>query len=442
MSMSSGRHSYNFFSSLIAILLTMGFVPNAKTQGKETVLYDFGARGTGSYPQGPLVMDANGNLYGETLVGGRYLDGSIFELTPQQDGTWKRTRLYDFPGGSQGAYPSGGLTIDSAGSLYGLTGAGGSESVTCGDGFGCGVIFELSPSVNGEWNYTVLHIFLGNEDGYGPYDVSAPLILDQAGNLYGTSENGGKSECIDGCGTIFELNRSLGWLKSTLRAFDGAADGGYPIGNLVFDSSGNLYGTANRGGASGHGLVYELSPLPNGDWQETVLHSFSGADGDGPQAGLAFEGSNLYGTTAAGGSTSDCPSVGCGVVFELSPSASGWKEFVLHTFTGGVDGKLPEAGVTIDSAGNLYGATVGGGLSSCSTGFGSGCGAVFQLLPRAGGRWQEKVLHAFTGERDGVGPVSSLIVDSAGNLYGASPNGGAAICSYYCGLVFEITPTN
>ena len=233
----------------------------------------------------------------------------------------------------------------------------------------------------------------------------AGLILDKAGNLYGTTSGGGAYNE----GTVFELMRKAGghWTERILHSFKGGADGSHPSANLIFDTSGNLYGTTYAGGVHASGTVFELTPEATTGWNEKVLYAFGSYSGDGtsPSAGLTLDGSgNLYGTTYQGGADSS------GTVFELIPKASGgWTEKVLHSFGQGKDGASPYASLIIDAAGNLYGTAFHGGAD--------GFGTVFELTPKAAGKWAEKVLHSFNG-KDGKYPSASLIFDASGNLYG------------------------
>jgi uncharacterized repeat protein (TIGR03803 family) len=218
---------------------------------------------------------------------------------------------------------------------------------------------------------------------------------------------------------------------------DSLKSGIYP-GILVFDAAGNLYGTG--GGGSGYcnlvgpcGVIFELSPTPLG-WTESVLHDFSGLDGAFPSGGLILDATgNLYGTTKVGGG-SGCGGAGCGVVFELSPTSSGWTETVLYTFTGGTDGGEPYGGLTSDGRGRLYGtASIGGSSSKCS----SGCGTVF-TLSNTSNAWNFSVLHSFTGGSDGAEPSAALVIDSTGNLYGTAAAGGKASCTGFRLQVAEL----
>jgi uncharacterized repeat protein (TIGR03803 family) len=269
---------------------------------------------------------------------------------------------------------------------------------------------------------TVLLSFDKNEEGY---ELPAGLIFDASGNLYGTTYWGGK----DNYGTVFELTLTAGgsWTEAVLCGFNGE-DGSGPEASLIFDGAGNLYGTTYNGGEYGYGTVFELTPTAGGAWTKKVLHSFNdnGEDGYGPFASLIFDASgNLYGTTYNGGTYS------WGTVFELKPKAGGsWAEKVLHSFNdNGTDAARPYASLIFDASGNLYGTTGGGGTYSLGT--------VFELKPKAGGGWAEAILYNFDDNgRDGWGPVASLIFDAVGNLYGTTSQGGA----HNHGTVFEMKP--
>jgi uncharacterized repeat protein (TIGR03803 family) len=252
-------------------------------------------------------------------------------------------------------YPQSGLVFDAAGNLYSTT----SDEGPLGDGSA----FELTFNGSG-WTETTIHAF----DGPDGSTLKPTSILDASGNLYGTAQTGGTY----GAGTVWELTPQVdgSWTETTLYSFTGGRDGANPVmqSGLISDSAGNLYGATQNGGAHGDGTVFELSPLAGGTWGETVLHSFRGRDGSGPQAGLIFDvAGNLYGETFYGGADND------GVVFKLTPGASGsWSETVLHSFHGG-DGSNPRFGLVLDAVGNLYGTTYAGGHY--------GDGTVFEITP-------------------------------------------------------------
>jgi uncharacterized repeat protein (TIGR03803 family) len=278
---------------------------------------------------------------------------------------------------------------------------------------------------------SILHTFTGGGDGGRPY---AGLTIDQAGNFYGTTSAGGA-----GYGTVFKLTHSGStWILSTLYAFQGGNDGGYPAARVVFGPNGALYGTTSGGPNAGAGTVFRLGPPSHPclsihcPWTETVLYRFTGEDdGGSPGYGdLAFDAAgDIYGTTTGGGA--DCsPYYNCGVVFELSRSGGSWTESVLHSFSeSGNDGLIPYGGVVLDSAGNLYGTTVLGGIDNG--------GVVFQLT-QSGSSWTETVLHSFGGLNDGVGPIGGLIMDRQGNLYGTTASGPGEGNG---GTVYELQPS-
>jgi uncharacterized repeat protein (TIGR03803 family) len=330
----------------------------------------------GYTPYAGLIFDSSGNLYGTTRFGGAHGEGTVFELIPKSDGTWKRKVLHNFnPNGEDGTYPTCALIFDSAGNLYGSTGLGGAHNN--------GTVFKLTPVAGAGWSETVLHNFNPNgKDGISPY---AGLVSDSAGNLYGTTPGGGAHSY----GTAFELTPKTGggWTEKVLHNFNGEA-GAYPKGSLTVDKAGNLYGTTIEGGAYGDGVVFELTPEAGGGWTEKALHNFnpSRKDGVSPYSGLIFDAAgDLYGTTIEGGGHNG------GTVFELSPgTGGGWTETVLHRFDDkSTDGNTPYASLIFDAAGNLYGTTYSGGVY--------GAGTVFELTPQAGD-WTETILHNFSDQ--------------------------------------------
>jgi len=277
----------------------------------------------------------------------------------------------------------------------------------------------------------VLYAFQSSPDGSSPL---GPLIFDSKGDLYGTTYGGGA-----GYGIVFEVgpNGSGGWKETILYTFQGGSDGANPSAGLIFDQAGNLYGTTSAGGANKDGTVFELSPSGSGEWTETVLYSFgaSSSDGVAPSSPLIFDPlGNLYGTTELGGVSSYCGSVGCGTVFELIRNGSGgWTETVLYNFgANSADGGRPVSPLIFDRKGNLYGTTAEGGSGGCTLLF-IGCGTAFELSPKGSGGWTETVLYNFLGGangQDGEGPAAGLIFDQAGNLYGTTEFGGNSGCSY------------
>ena len=327
----------------------------------------------GLSPSGGLLFDSAGNLYGTTF-GVRGGFGAVYELTPTASGFWNETTLHIFSF-ADGVSPNGTLIFDAVGNLYGVAAGGGLGTGTrCTNrAGGCGTVFELSPSASG-WTETVLHDFTHNIDGANP---RGGLVMDAAGNLYGTTTAGGGNSGVD-FGTVFELSPMADgeWMETILHIFknNGHQDGLEPNGSLVFDAAGNLYGTTVVGGSIGFGTVFELSPQIDGSWQETILSNFAGqGDGLEPFSGVIFDASgNLYGTTSSGGTGSG------GTVFELSPSLDGsWTKTVLYNFSNENEGSVGMGSLTLDGSGNLYGATEG---DSC----GHGCGAIFELSNSGG----------------------------------------------------------
>jgi len=423
----------------------------ASAASKERILYSFRSGADGAYPGTSLVFDAAGNLYGTTPAGGYGCGvngcGIAFKLTPGADGKWTETVLHSLCARCSDWLKPSSLAFDSAGNLYGVFTYGGSQ-VCNADGAPCGQVFELMPSKSGPWSEKIL-VGFGGKFGWGP---SGGLISDSAGDLYGATLFGGHGVCDeldDGCGTVFELSPQEDgrWALKFLYGFDGE-DGGNPVASLVFDRAGNLYGSSQEGGAAGCGLwgcgaVFQLTPRAHGRWKLTNLHHFGGGNnGSVPNGGLIFDSAgNLYGTTQAGGrgNCEDDGSIGCGTVFELIPGADGkWTYKVLHEFeNNGKDGYFPNGGLVLDNAGNLYGTTIVGGPGGRSCSDYDGCGMVFELTPGTNGKWTERIVHSFKNDgKDGISPRAGLVMDQAGNLYGTTSNGGEA--GY--GTVFEITP--
>jgi hypothetical protein len=403
--------------SVITLLLTVAWGANNPTAA---VLYTFTGGIDGGRPGAGLIADSHGNLYGTAASGGKtcgdFTCGVVFELSPTPIG-WKETTLWQFTGGSDGWAPSSTLLRDSHGNLYGTTDAGGNSG--CYLGNGCGAVFELS-LVNGKWQETTLWEFTGGNDGGNPL---AGLIFDSAGNLYGTASEGANPGCgADyGCGTVFELSPSEGgWAETTLYAFTGGSDGGEPEAEVIFDAAGNLYGTAVDGGYlscyfdRGCGVAFELTPS-GGTWNESVLYTFGdGSDGANPYGSLIFDKQgNLYGTAYTGALGTCNSGGGCGTAFELENTENGWQEQTLYSFTGGSDGGNPEAGFVFDESGNLFSTTGTGG---------NGYGSVFELK-KSGSSYSEVTLHTFSGGADGGSPHCNLLL-RGGYLYGTSNLGG------------------
>jgi uncharacterized repeat protein (TIGR03803 family) len=406
----------------LASVLSVLTAPSAQAQ-KYSVLLSFTGTKDGGSPYGALLRDAAGNLYGTTFYGGDMQCpgtngcGVVFRLNAAD----KDTVLYSFAGKTSGGDPVASLIRDSAGNLYGTALTGG--DLRCGGGAGCGVVFKLSP----DGVETVLHTFEGGQDGQAPYGA---LLRDSAGNLYGTTFEGGNA-CGPGaaaCGTVFKLDAAGN--ETVLYKFTGGTDGGAPLGGLIQDAEGNFYGSTELGGdltgangSLGCGVVFKLDPAG----KETVLYSFTGGV-DGSEAGSTLvrdAAGNLYGTTGLGGDLACDPPYGCGVVFKLDSTG---KETVLYSFTGQpADGWNPIAGLVRDPDGNLYGTTYRGGPENVGT--------VFEV--DAAGK--ETLLYSFTGQSDGGYPYAGLIRDSSGNLYGTAVAFGASGCQDQgCGVVFKV----
>jgi uncharacterized repeat protein (TIGR03803 family) len=325
--------------------------PNPDGSWTETVLYSFGGEMDAAYPWAGLIFDGTGNLYGTTLWGGANDAGTVFQLTPSPDGSWAEKVLFSFKRGGDGYYPLGDLVFDAAGNLYGTTEGYDTEY---------GTVFKLTPNPDGSWTETMLHSFGSGTDGADPF---AGVVFDAAGNLYGTTLNGGTY----GYGTIFQLtpNPDGSWAESVLYNFKGGTDGGLPLGDLIFDAAGTIYGMTHGGGAYDAGTVFKLTPNPDGSWKKSKLHTFRGTDGRYPRAGLIFDtAGNLYGSTREGGAYDS------GMVFKMKPQPDGrWKLNRLHLFK---NNHRPFAELVKDAAGSLYGTTYYGG---------KGYGVVFKITP-------------------------------------------------------------
>jgi uncharacterized repeat protein (TIGR03803 family) len=402
--------------SLAVVLGLLTFPSHAQTF---TVLHNFKGGTDGASPEAGLVMDAKGNLYGTTVGSGTGCAssggcGTVFKLTGK-----KETVLYRFKGSPDGANPSGGLILDAEGNLYGLTSGGGT-----GD---CGTLFKVTPS----GTETVISSICSTGGG----EPNGNLVMDANGNFYGTAPLGGTGNSgvvfkvdADGTGSALHNFCTRGGSRCT--------DGEEPSGGLVMDAAGNLYGTTEIDfGSKGTntGALFKVTPTG----KETTLHLFSFAKGNVPDGELILDAANnLYGTTLFGGTNVCGPSgedFGCGTIFKVDASG---KETVLYNFcsaSGCTDGSMPSAGLFMDAKGNLYGTTLTGGTGTCTGELFPGCGTVFELSASG----TETVLHAFTGVApDGAFPYSRLIMDAKGNLYGTASEGG----KFGNGIVFKITP--
>jgi uncharacterized repeat protein (TIGR03803 family) len=410
-------------------------------RAQERVLADF-VNSDGVVPSGGLIIDKNGALYGTTENG----DGSgctgvgcgtVFKLSPVSSSKYALAVIYQFRRERDGAVPSGGLTADPSGALYGTTGSGGLSQ----DGYP-GTIFKLTPSGSG-YGEQAIHRFTARSDGREPV---GGVVEDRKRALYGVTMYNGGTSCQ--CGTAYKLTRSgRGYTFSVIYRFQGGTDGSYPNTPLVADSLGNLYGMTSEGGScqfnvDGCGTVFELHPS-HGSYVHVVLHAFSAGATDGlyPIGGLALDSSgNLYGATRYGGT---CPidSVGCGVAFELSPRGSTYTERVLYSFgsQGKDDGVFPNGSLTLAAGGVIYGTTIETAIRRCYK-HGVSCGTVFKLTP-VGSSYQESVVFRFHDVTQGNIPLSGLL--AVGNtLFGETGFGGSPDCSFAghpgCGVVFAL----
>ncbi len=443
--------------AVTAIVMTLTVFSFA--QSNETVLYTFTYHTDGGMPFAGLTFDAKGNLYGTAYfagyIAGSVCCGSVFQLIPDGAGAWTFNTLFDFTGPiTGGEAPVGSVVIDASGNLYGTTQIGGF----------CGTAYELSPTPQGAWKQTTLHRFnnleLGvTDDGCLP---SSYLIFDQAGNLYGTTQQTGANDCMGstGCGTVFELSPAENgkWIEKIIHRFSTGtrSDGSGPYGGLVFDKAGNLWGTTLSGGTAGVGTIFELSPAAGGGWTERVAFNFTGnSTGYTPYAGLVIDAAgSFYGTTYVGGVN------GNGSVFRMRLNSDGQlTETILHSFAACSaeecpDGVAPFGGLVLDAAGNLYGTTSVGGAagSACVSYTGQlvGCGVLFKVTPQTNGSWDYSIVHRFPGNAEGGFPTDDhLAVDPNGNIFGTTfvegDVGNSSICPQEvlglggCGVVFEIT---
>jgi uncharacterized repeat protein (TIGR03803 family) len=404
------------FAIALAMILALSLLTTHPMQAQTfSVLHNFTGGEDGANPAAGVTVGPSGVLYGTAAYGGTGNNyGTVFKLS-QVNSSWVLSPLYDFIGGFDGAVPYGGVAIGPNGALYGTAETGGVR--------GDGILFELRPSLTVckailcYWNEIVLHGFTGSSaDGAGPQVEN--LVFDQAGNIYGTTEEGG----MYGDGTVFELTPSGGgYTESILHNFGAGSDGQYPYSGVVLDAAGNVYGTTYAGGSGAAGTVYQLMPS-NGGWVENVLFDFGGTDGDNPYSNLTIDASgNLYGTTYGGGQN------GGGVVYKLAPSDGGFTYSALYTFSEYCDSY---GGVAIDTTGNLFGV--------CSAGGANNDGWIFELTNCSQG-CSVVDLHDFSGS-DGASPYGGPVLGANGNLYGTTYFGGTGTCNGgpNCGVVWEI----
>ncbi len=413
------RHArYSAAIRALSPLLAVFLLSPLATAQKFQVLHNFaGGANDGSNPSTRLTFDANGNLFSETYLGGTGTGcgssgcGIAYSLSPK-NGHWRENAFYSFSSSDgNGNDTAGTLVIAPHGIVYGVQRSGGGGSCNCG------FVYELAPSA-GIWKQTVLHTFSGlPNDGQSG---SSGLAEDAAGNLYGTTINGGET----GAGTVFELSPAGGgtWAYNVIYQFGSIPDANFPEGQLAIDRSGNIYGVAQAGGIYDAGAVFRLSPS-NGTWTESILSNFTLDGGQNPNPyGIALgPAGGLYGVTISGGEYN------VGTVYQLTPASGVWDRTILYTFTGGPDGAYPTGGVTVGPNGGVYGAI--------STAGSYNYGNVFELA-ESHGAWKVIELHQFTGGNDGSYPDQGVTLDKLGNLYGVTVQGG----THGLGTIFEITP--
>jgi uncharacterized repeat protein (TIGR03803 family) len=434
------RKAIGIFAIAFSLLILSGGITAASSNA--VTLYHFKGIPDGYSPNG-LAADAAGDLFGTTWNGGNTNNcwhgcGTVFELTPpaQPGGTWAKSTIHAFAAdGADGYYPYPTLRVDASGDVFGTTAYGGAANA--------GLVFELMPPTKpgGIWTESAIFSFQFSQNGGGGFGPGS-LAFDASGDIFGTTFGGGAFQG----GTLFELTRSGGtWTETVLHDFDRSRTGDPPGDGLVVDSHGNVYGTrfGIQSGCTSNfpvycGVVYRLKHPASvgGAWKFDVIHRFGGGDGWFPNAGLTLDGAgDIFGTTSAGGAYTQ------GIAFELVPQKPGdmFAEFVLHSFGGGQgDGFAPAGGVTFDRNGDLFGTTfVGGAYSN---------GIAYELKPPAmhGGSWRETVLYAFPGGSHGSQPDGQLLFTIDGHLYGTTEAGGIGTCPVYqgtgCGIVFRLFP--
>ena len=399
-------------ATLVAASLLAG--PLAALASQATVIHVFGGKKDGDEPTAPMIIDAAGNLYGTTTVGGSRGTGMVFRLTPPPggQGAWTETDLFDFAAinaiheNTTGSSPRSSLWFGDGGTLFGTT----SE----GDVLGAGNIFQLTPpaSGSGAWSQAKVHTFASGDDDAG-FPEAMPIAQGPAGMRFGTTVGGGP----DNIGAFYSITPPTttggAWSESLLYSFSGL-DGVFPVNDLVADAKGNLYGVAQQGGSRGFGVIFELSPPKKGSstWTEKTLHAFTGgADGRAPDQKLTLDAKGaLWGTTASGG-----PAL-LGNIFRLAPPKKAGQPWVfknMHVFTDIAGGEAPHSGLTPDGAGGFYGTTGVGGTADCGTVY------HFQPPTTAGGQGVLTTLHSFGGGADGGFPYGNLLL-ADGVLYGST----------------------
>lgn len=399
------------YKTLAVLIISLFLVTGAWAQ-TENIINNFDYT-NGGYTYGPVVLDSFGNVYGISPYGGNDYCGLVYQLV-NTSGIWSENEIYSFTCGTDGGYPYyNGLTIDSKGNLYGTSYQYGADQF--------GTVFELVNN-SGTYTFTLLYTFTGEADGGYPY--AAPT-LDSEGNVYGTTYEGGGGGCYGGCGTVWKLTKKSGWKETVLHKFlDNGVDGWYPYSPLTIDKGGDLFGTTYEGGGFQYGAVYKLTKSKKGAWKESIIHYFYGReDGCNPYSGLVLKSGDLYGTTTG------CGEDYAGVVYQLKKTGSKYTNSVIFNFdySNGED-PYDYGTLALDSSGNVYGTAYQGGAY--------GEGTVFEL---AAGTWAYTDLHDFEENGiDGAYPFSGVALDSSGNVYGTTNQGGT---DYYYGTVYQIVPT-
>jgi uncharacterized repeat protein (TIGR03803 family) len=390
----------------------------AAAAGPVHVIYSFAGDQDGEYADTDLVVDHASNIYGTTVQGGNFSSGTVFQLSPAGT-TWTHTVLYSFTGSRDGGEPYKGVTLGGPGILFGTAGVGGLYVGPCVD-TGCGVVFKLTNS-GGVWTQTVIHSFTGGHDGFGP---GSGVTVGSHGNVYGTTPTGGDN----GLGIVYQLqpDGNGNYTEKVIHTFTGGADGsGGSAGRLVVNAAGTIFGLCTTGGANGAGVVFQLTPVQNGEWNLTTLYAFKGEPDSGFPYGALVQDAygNLYGTTYYAGAND------LGTIYRLSLRNGVWTETALYSFKGGTDGSGPISNLVADASGNLFGTTSEGG-AQCS------CGTVFKLSVEPNGA-AYRVVYRFTGPPDGAFVYNGMVADSGGTtLYGATVHGGV----FNEGAIYKLRP--
>ena len=425
------NHKRSGPTTAFAIFFLLAVAVTSAVAQTFTVLHNFSGP-DGNLPWAGLTADRAGNLYGTTAFGGNHGCqqgsgcGTAFKLS-HYGSEWVLSTIYVFQGEADGGQPMARVLFGPDGSLYGTTEFFGNQSPDLGEGYG--TVFKLTPparpceSVSCPWTHTVLYRFTGGSDGANP--GPGDLTFDQAGNIYGTTTEGGVASpsCFwghAGCGVVFELTPSNdGWTEKVLYSFTGGNDGDTPNVGVVFDQHGNLYGTTDDEGKYLYGTVFQLTPNGPG-WTESTIYAFEGLTDGAYPGGLTTDcAGNLYGITTSGDPSTNSG----GTAFEMTPSGNGWTFNVLTQFTF-PDG--PWATPTLHN-GNLYGPLFTGGAY--------GSGGVWEATPGSGG-WTLETLYSFMAQNDGGNPTGTVFVDASGSVYGTTISAGL----YSDGVVFMITP--